>query len=51
MRETERAKRIELHVIRDALLRVIRDRQTPPAVIMDALAKIEQIDAELEAGG
>ena len=49
MKETERAKRIELRVIRRALLRVLDDPRTPSAVIMDALEKIEEIDAALEA--
>lgn len=49
MKETERAKRIELRVIRRALLRVLDDPRTPSAVIMDALERIEEIDAALEA--
>lgn len=49
MKETERAKRIELRVIRRALLRVLDDPRTPSAVIMDALKRIEEIDAALEA--
>lgn len=50
MTEVERSKRIELRVIRDALLRVIGDRQTPPAVVMQAMERLDAIDAKLEAG-
>ena len=49
MTEKEKCRRYELHLIRRALLRVIDDPQTPPAVIMDALERIEEIDAALEA--
>ena len=49
MKESERAKRIELRVIRRALLRVLDDPRTPSAVIMDALERIDEIDAALEA--
>jgi len=49
MKETERAKRIELRVIRRALLRVLDDPRTPSAVILRALERIDEIDSELEA--
>lgn len=50
MTEKERCRRYELHLIRRALLRVIDDPQTPPAVVLQALERIDEIDAELEAG-
>jgi hypothetical protein len=49
MTEKERCRRYELHLIRRALLRVIDDPQTPPAVILRALERIDEIDSELEA--
>ena len=49
MTKIERSKRIELHLIRRALLRVIDDPRTPSAVILRALERIDEIDSELEA--
>lgn len=45
----ERDKHIELWIVRRALMRVVDDPRTPSAIVWEALAKIEEIDAELEA--